>query len=527
MIENIQTPLESFIGHKADTGMQCGNYSIDIPPLEEGEQYRFHFDATACVGCRCCEVACNEQNNNPADIKWRRVGEMEGGEFPVFSQLFNSMSCNHCIDPECLIGCPTNSYIKIEETGIVIHEDDTCIGCQYCTWNCPYEVPVFHEERKIVTKCHMCHEKLDVGETPSCVQACPSGAIMIETVNVKEWLDKDMQENANMPFLPDASITNSTTRYTLPDNLPELKEVDEHLLKPSHPEIPLVFMTVLTQISLGSFFVLFLGDFMSLFGFGSVNWIMALVAMLPAAIGLPLSALHLGRPFLALTAIKNIKTSWLSREALALGVFTALMNVVVLMYFIESSQLLRLVVEVITVLVGIYGIYAQSKIYRIKARPSWDRVTTNMKFFGVAYIGVLLMALAVIILDMTEVAIPLLSLVMLGALAQMFFTYEDLRALDDEGKNSYQLKRTKRLYEENFSKLKLFRFISLVVGGIFMPLLVLIFLSTASLNATVLLILFISLCLVSLSELSDRYLFYSTVVPLGMAGSFFLAKQRG
>ena len=132
-----ETPLDSFINYKAETGMQCGNYSIDIPKLKDGEQYRFHFDATACVGCRCCEVACNEQNNNSSDVKWRRVGEMEGGEFPAFTQLFNSMSCNHCIDPECLKGCPTSSYIKISETGIVVHDDDTCIGCQYCTWNCP------------------------------------------------------------------------------------------------------------------------------------------------------------------------------------------------------------------------------------------------------------------------------------------------------------------------------------------------------------------------------------------------------
>ena len=200
------------------------------------------------------------------------------------------MSCNHCIDPECLKGCPTNSYIKNFETGIVVHDDDVCIGCQYCTWNCPYGVPVYHEERKIVTKCHMCHEKLDVGQTPACIQACPSGAIMIEAVKVDEWLEKDIDEQANMPFLPDARITNSTTRYTLPENLPEMKEVDEHILKPAHSEIPLVFMTVLTQISLGGFLALFLGDFMSLFGFESTTWVMALLVMLPSAIGLPLSA---------------------------------------------------------------------------------------------------------------------------------------------------------------------------------------------------------------------------------------------
>ena len=358
----MQTPLESFIDHKADTGMQCGNYSIDIPKLQEGEQYRFHFDATACVGCRCCEVACNEQNNNPSDIKWRRVGEMEGGEFPVFTQLFNSMSCNHCIDPECLKGCPTNSYIKIDETGIVVHDDDTCIGCQYCTWNCPYGVPTYHEERKIVTKCHMCHERLAVGETPACVQACPSGAIEIEVVNVQKWLDEDMAKEANMPFLPDATITNSTTRYTLPENMPELKELDEHILKPAHSEIPLVFMTVLTQISLGGFLALFLGDIMSLFGFSETNWIMAFLVMIPAAIGLPLSALHLGRPFLAMTAMKNIKTSWLSREALALGVFVLLMNIVVVLYYLDVSHVVIFLVELLTLVVGIFGIHSQAMI---------------------------------------------------------------------------------------------------------------------------------------------------------------------
>ena len=522
----MQTPLESFIDHKADTGMQCGNYSIDIPQLKEGEQYRFHFDAVACVGCRCCEVACNEQNNNPAYIKWRRVGEMEGGEFPAFTQMLNSMSCNHCIDPECLRGCPTESYIKIAVSGIVVHDDDTCIGCQYCTWNCPYGVPVFHKERNIVTKCHMCHERLDIGQSPACVQSCPSGAVEIEVVNVEEWLNRDIDEKANMPFLPDARITNSTTRYTLPDNLPEnMKEMDEHILKPAHSELPLVFMTVLTQISLGGFFALFLGDVMSLFGFESPNWIMALLVLLPAALGLPLSALHLGRPFLALTAMKNIKTSWLSREALALGVFTGLMTAVVGVYFFELTQALRLIVEVLTLAIGIYGIYSQAMIYRIRARPSWNRVTTNLKFFGVAYIGAFIMAFIGVIFGMSEIVMPLITIGMLGALAQIFFSYEDLRTLQTQELNEYQLKRTLRLYDENFKNIKLLRFISLIIGGVLLPLLVIVFFSTSSFGIASLLFL-LALVLMFVSEISDRFLFYSTVVPLDMAGGFFVGKQR-
>ncbi|SFV52363.1 Anaerobic dimethyl sulfoxide reductase chain B [hydrothermal vent metagenome] len=521
----MQTPLESFIDYKAETKMQCGSYSIDVPPLKEGEQYRFHFDATACVGCRCCEVACNEQNNNPADIKWRRVGEMEGGEFPHFTQLLNSMSCNHCIDPECLRGCPTNSYIKIDKTGIVVHEDETCIGCQYCTWNCPYGVPVFHEERKIVTKCHMCHERLDEGQTPACVQACPAGAIEIEVVNVEEWLDGKIDKEANMPFLPDARITNSTTRYTLPKNLPEnLKEMDEHILKPAHKELPLVFMTVLTQISLGGFIALFLGDVMSLFGFESTNWIMALFVMLPAAIGLPLSALHLGRPFLAMTAMKNIKTSWLSREALALGLFVGLMTLNVGLYLFDIPHLIRLAFEAFTLVTGLYGIYAQSMIYRIKARPSWDRITTNFKFFGVAYIGFFLVALTSAISAELQAVVPLVGIGMLGALSQLFFSYEDIRTLDAK-ENAYQLQRSKQLLNEHFGNVKKFRFVSLIIGGVILPLFALVLANTASLTA-VSAVLSLVLLLSFASEIADRFLFYTTVVPLGMAGGFFVGKQR-
>ena len=372
----------------------------------------------------------------------------------------------------------------------------------------------------------MCHEKLDVGETPACIQACPSGAIMIEAVNVEKWVASDMESNANMPFLPDANITKSTTRYTLPETLPELKELDEHILKPAHAEIPLVFMTILTQISLGAFFALFLGDFMSLFNFTSVNLVMAVVVILPAILGLPLSALHLGRPYLAMTAMKNIKTSWLSREALALGVFVSLMSLVALSYFFNINIFFRLFLESLTLGVGIYGIYAQVMIYRIKARPSWDRITTNLKFFAVSYVGIFLLSFVAILFEMQEVVLPLTTLGMLGALAQLFFSYEDLRDLDSFDKNEYQLKRTKRLYDENFKNIKIFRFISLIVGGVVLPLLSIVLL-TSSLYGFASFISFVSLILIFSSEISDRFLFYSTVVPLGMAGSFFVGKQRG
>jgi len=142
----------------------------------------------------------------------------------------------------------------------------------------------------------------------------------------------------------------------------------------------------------------------------------------------------------------------------------------------------------------------------------------------VMYIGALLLAFLSSVTEMHQAVVPLTTLAMLGAVAQLFFSYEDVRTLDSIKENEYQLQRTKRLLNENFQNVKKFRFISLILGGVFMPLLAVVFVSL-SLSATIMTLL-LALLVVFVSELSDRFLFYSTVVPLGMAGGFFVGKQR-
>ena len=87
---------------------------------DAGEQYRFHFNMEKCIGCKCCVVACNQQNGNPADILWRRVGEIEGGVYPFTQRHYLSMGCNHCLEPTCLPACPVKAYSKDLSTGVVI-----------------------------------------------------------------------------------------------------------------------------------------------------------------------------------------------------------------------------------------------------------------------------------------------------------------------------------------------------------------------------------------------------------------------
>ena len=521
------TAVESFIDYKANTGMQCGSYYIDLPELKPGQQYRFHFDATKCIGCHCCEVACNEQNNNPAEIKWRRVGEVEGGEFPNVLQMFLSMSCNHCVEPACLIGCPTNAYIKLEN-GIVIHDDPACIGCQYCTWNCPYDVPVFHEERHIVTKCHMCYERIEEGQSPACVQACPEGAIEIEVVDVDEWVNEKMQKEGSAPFLIDPKYTKSTTRFTLPKDMPkELHPADEALIKPAHNEWPLVVMTVLTQVSFISFVALFLGDLAAKFTeLPEPSPAMAIVTFLLSAIGLPLSALHLGRPIKAMSAMKNLKTSWLSREAAALGAFTGLMTIVALLYILNIDGLLRLFLEAITAAIGAYGIYAQSMIYRVPAKPTWNRVTTTYRFFSTGYIGTLILAFIAIIQGESNVANILLAIsILLGSL-QLYLFFESQRFYDKPNEEfGYVIKKAKKLLENEFKKLYDFRKISLPLGAILFPLLAIIALNAGSLGFAFGFAL-LGVILASASEFVGRLLFYSTALKTGMPGNFFAGSMR-
>ena len=99
-------------------------------------------------------------------------------------------ACHHCLDPACLTGCPVKAYDKDPETGIVRHFDDQCIGCQYCVFMCPYDVPQYSRTKGIVRKCDMCHDRLAVGEAPACVQSCPNQAIRIRTVSVESVVEQ-------------------------------------------------------------------------------------------------------------------------------------------------------------------------------------------------------------------------------------------------------------------------------------------------------------------------------------------------
>ncbi|HVJ79453.1 MAG TPA: 4Fe-4S dicluster domain-containing protein, partial [Planctomycetia bacterium] len=186
------TAVEEFSRrHSELAGGPARRYAALLPaaPPGPGEQYAFEVDLDACSGCKSCVTACHSLNGLDEGESWRSVGLLHGGtdELPVIQHVTHS--CHHCLEPACSIGCPVNAYEKDPATGIVKHLDEQCIGCQYCTLACPYDVPRYHTGLGIVRKCDMCSSRLAVGEAPACVQACPHEAIRIQVVDIASVIE--------------------------------------------------------------------------------------------------------------------------------------------------------------------------------------------------------------------------------------------------------------------------------------------------------------------------------------------------
>ena len=143
-------------------------------------------DLRRCVGCQTCTASCKQKNATPPGVQWRRVLDLETGEYPNVKRVFMPTGCMHCDDPPCMTVCPSTATRKRAD-GIVTVDPDLCIGCAYCAVACPYEAR--HKIDGIATKCTFCVERIDYGTanglipgidpdaTPACVNSCIAGAL--------------------------------------------------------------------------------------------------------------------------------------------------------------------------------------------------------------------------------------------------------------------------------------------------------------------------------------------------------------
>jgi len=159
-------------------------------------RYGMVIDLKRCIGCDTCTMACKAANATSRGITWNRVLKYETGKYPNSKLNFLPIICMHCEEAECEKVCPTGATTKRED-GIVVIDNDKCIGCRYCMVVCPYTSRYFldklrtyypnhltayekigYKKHKLgtVQKCDFCLERVEQGLEPACVVSCTGNA---------------------------------------------------------------------------------------------------------------------------------------------------------------------------------------------------------------------------------------------------------------------------------------------------------------------------------------------------------------
>jgi Fe-S-cluster-containing dehydrogenase component len=183
----------------------------EIVKAAEPEGYDFgkHYwgfvcDSEKCIGCGRCVVACKLENKVPWEPEYNRtwveryvltqdeeifVDSPNGGRdgftdeqlnskydgLEVWKSFFVPKLCNQCDNPPCVTVCPVGATYLTED-GVVLIDQEHCIGCRYCLQACPYGARFFLPDKGVVDKCTWCYHRITRGIVPACVEACPVGA---------------------------------------------------------------------------------------------------------------------------------------------------------------------------------------------------------------------------------------------------------------------------------------------------------------------------------------------------------------
>jgi Fe-S-cluster-containing dehydrogenase component len=126
------------------------------------------FDKKTCMGCHSCEVACKQEHNLGVGPRLVRVIEESPDFFPIY--------CHHCAKAPCSEACPVDA-ISRNERGIVLIDNDICIGCRECMDACPFGAMQFDDSKEVAVKCDLCVHRLAEGLKPACMGVCPTGSI--------------------------------------------------------------------------------------------------------------------------------------------------------------------------------------------------------------------------------------------------------------------------------------------------------------------------------------------------------------
>lgn len=142
-------------------------------------------DIEKCLGCHSCRLQCAM-----AHSKFKTLAEAVYADTKPVSRIIveqvNDMAvpffCRHCDNAPCITICPSKAITRQHDGAPVVLDSERCIGCHACILACPFGVIKQSPDTKNLVKCDLCVERLQEGEMPACVTACPTKAVKYITV---------------------------------------------------------------------------------------------------------------------------------------------------------------------------------------------------------------------------------------------------------------------------------------------------------------------------------------------------------
>jgi Fe-S-cluster-containing dehydrogenase component len=206
-------------------------------PQTTGKQLGLVIDLDVCVGCHACAVNCKEWNTggvaapltdlnpygeDPLGVWFNRIHSYETSDNGKGTTVHFPRSCLHCEEPACVTVCPTGASYKRAEDGIVLVNEDLCIGCKLCSWACPYGAREYDYDAGVMKKCTLCidkiyNENLDPADrVPACVATCPTSARSFGDFNdPNSDVSKLVRERGGYDLMPEMGYK-PTNKYLPP-----------------------------------------------------------------------------------------------------------------------------------------------------------------------------------------------------------------------------------------------------------------------------------------------------------------------
>ncbi|WMJ78263.1 MULTISPECIES: 4Fe-4S dicluster domain-containing protein [unclassified Sedimentibacter] len=159
------------------------------------KKYGMIIDLKRCVGCHACTISCKMENEIPEGCFNTWVEEWDTGKYPNVSRVKLPKMCNHCVDAPCIEACPVDATFAVEG-GIVVVDEEKCIGCGACVSACPYDARYMNSATNKAGKCTFCIQRAEAGMMPACVSTCISHARFFGDLNDPDSeVSKLMAEN--------------------------------------------------------------------------------------------------------------------------------------------------------------------------------------------------------------------------------------------------------------------------------------------------------------------------------------------